>query len=112
MTDTYEAVDLGTGPPVAVDLGGFPVIATTPVVSGPRGPVGPAGPPGVGASFSHHQIGPAATWIITHNLGIYPTPVILLDDAPDEPVLTDITYNDSDSVTLTFPQPVTGWVHI
>lgn len=29
-----------------VDLGGSPVIATTPVVAGPRGPAGADGPPG------------------------------------------------------------------
>lgn len=75
-----------------------------------RGPAGPSG--AAGGAWSFHQSSPAATWTLTHNLGIYPVPVVLLDDNPDRPVWTDVDYTDANSFTLTFPTPVTGWVHI
>lgn len=40
---------------------------------GPAGPAGPVGPPGTGAAeYTHTQSAPSDTWVINHNLGVYP----------------------------------------
>lgn len=80
-----------------------PRVSVVPV----RGPAGPAG-----SSYAHHQTNAAAEWTIAHNLGTRPTAVILLDTDPTHPVWTDPTYSDSNTLTLTFPAPTTGWVYL
>lgn len=109
MSPPYEAANLGPPPYVAVDLGNFHITETTPVVVGPRGPQGPAGD---GAIHSHHQETPSASWIINHNLGRKKEPLVLLDSDPTIPVFTDVQITDADTLTLSFPTPVTGWAHI
>lgn len=80
-----------------------PAVAVVPVV----GPPGPAG-----GSFTYTQVAPASVWAITHNLGTYPEPVILLDGDPSTPVWTDTEYVDANTLILTFPAPVTGHAHL
>lgn len=86
-------------------------IVTVLPVRGPAGTQGATGPPGVGGIYDHHQISPAATWTITHNLGKYVEPLLLLDDAPARRVLTDVDLPNTNTAVLTFPYPVTGWAH-
>lgn len=45
------------------------------VRSGPQGPPGPQGPAGAsgdGAVFEFHQAVPSSSWVINHDLGVYP----------------------------------------
>lgn len=45
------------------------------VRSGPVGPPGAQGPPGAsgeGAVFEFTQVAPSSSWVINHNLGVYP----------------------------------------
>lgn len=72
--------------------------------------VGPAGPPG--SSYSHQQTIPAATWTVQHNLHRKPAVVLFLDENPAEPVYTDVTYPDADTVVIEWPTAVAGWVEI
>jgi hypothetical protein len=92
-----------------------PTVGTTrpessPVVVVPRrGPTGTPGAPG--GTFSHHQTTPAATWTVTHNLGRYAVPVLILDAEPARPVLADYDLPDPNHTTITLPAPATGWAH-
>lgn len=92
-----------------------PTVATErpqdlPVVVVPRrGPTGVPGAPG--GTFSHHQATPAATWTVTHALGRYAVPVLLLDDQPQRPVHADYDTPDPNTTTITLPAPATGWAH-
>jgi len=74
---------------------------------GPQGPAGPAG-----ASFVHTQTTPAATWTIVHNLNTVLSVVLLIDSIPGEPVFTDITYPDLNTVVVTWPSPETGKAYL
>jgi hypothetical protein len=62
--------------------------------------------------YSHHQVGAASSWPITHNLNAWPDPVVLLDSDPDSPVMTDIEYVNANTLIIVFPTPVTGWAHL
>lgn len=77
---------------------------------GPPGPPGPSGSPG-GASYTHTQGAPAASWTLEHNLGRYQYPVIFLNGS-DEPVLTDTIFPDANTIVLIFPEPVVGVAYI
>jgi len=59
-------------------------------------------------SFTHTQLTPAATWIVTHNLGTFREPLVFLASDPDTPVFTDIDYPDDNHTTIVFDQPVAG----
>lgn len=75
-----------------------------------QGPQGPAGP--AGASFVHNQIAPAATWTIVHNLNTVLSTVLLIDSIPGEPVYTDVTYPDLNTVVVTWPSPESGKAYL
>lgn len=74
-----------------------------------RGPQGPPGAPG--GTYSHHQTTPAATWAVTHNLGRKPAVLLLPDDSPTQPVWTDVTYLDDNTLIIEWPAAVSGWAH-
>jgi hypothetical protein len=64
---------------------------------------------GGGGTYTHVQAAPAATWIITHNLGFPREPTVLMDTAPTVAVITDVAHSPGFNVTtLTFASPVTG----
>lgn len=68
--------------------------------------------PGSGyADYTHVQAEPSATWVVTHNLGSYPVPTIILT-GETEPVYTDIEYLDANTLTLSFAEPVSGTVYL
>lgn len=69
---------------------------------------GPAG----GASMKWRQDVPAATWTIVHNFDSRPAVVLVLDDDPTEPVHTDVSYPDGNTVVIEWPSPVTGWAEL
>jgi hypothetical protein len=104
-----------------VDLGGVPMDATTPVVSGPpglsayqvalaNGFVGTeaqwlASLVGAGgATVTHTQSTPLATWTIPHTLGRLPLVSVYVAGSE---VLADIDATSS-SVTITFATPTSG----
>lgn len=96
-------------PPVLVQQpSGQEVLVIT--TGGPAGPKGDQGAPG--SSFSYRQDTPAATWTVQHNLGRKPAVVLFLDEDPNTPVYTDITYPDLNTVVVEWPSPETGWAEI
>ena len=52
----------------------------------------------------------SATWIITHNLGLYPS-VTIVDDS-GEVILGDITYDSSSQITISFGEAISGKVFL
>lgn len=70
--------------------------------------IGPVGPPGSGA-LRLDQATPAATWILTHNLGRVPIVQIFL--ASGELVMADVVASTS-ILTVTFAAPQAGFVVI
>lgn len=103
---------LGGGVDVVVETPGPPAFSVPAPTSGVAVvPVaGPAGPPG--STYTYSRSTPASTWAITHNLGTFPVPTVLLDDAPTRPVWTDVEYPDANTLILTFPTPVTGRIYL
>ncbi len=79
---------------------------------GPKGDPGSGGSGGGGETFAYRQNTPASQWFISHNLGVYTEPLILLDAEPTTPVWTDVEIADANNLTLTFPSPVSGWAYI
>lgn len=67
------------------------------------------GPPGAGVAYVHVQSSPAATWSVIHGLGRVPHNVQVLIGGVE--VFTDTQIDDT-AVTLTFPSPESGEVHI
>lgn len=111
-------VDLGSPAAVRVTLPTPPAVVRAEIPTPPAVAVvpvaGPAGPPGApgGAVYAHTQTEPAATWLIQHGLGRYPPVVLLLDSHPGEPVTTDLTYLDADTISVEWPTPETGTAYI
>lgn len=77
---------------------------------GPQGPPGADGPPGVpgGSRYNHTQSTPASVWTVTHNLGYEPlfaTVIVAQEDVSDG---VDIFHTSTNSLTISFSQPVSG----
>lgn len=68
-----------------------------------QGPPGPAG-----GEYVHHQLVPAATWTVQHQLETCPAMVLFLDEDPFERIYTDVTYPDLNTAIVEWPTPVTG----
>lgn len=64
---------------------------------------GPAGPSGGG--YTHTQLTPSATWVVTHNLGRMVN-VCYVDDEGATAIVDAI--QELNVVYLTFPEPTTG----
>jgi hypothetical protein len=93
---------------------------------GPQGPVGPIGPQGLqgpiglqgppgpqGPSAStliYTQNVPLAVWIIIHNLGLWPS--IMVIDSGGSVVEPDIHYDSNIQMTITFGSPTTGKAYL
>lgn len=78
-------------------------------IQGPVGPQGPAGADGADAfdlTYHHIQAVPTATWVITHNMGKYPS--ILVIDSGGSEVVGSIIYNSINQLTLTFSGGFSG----
>lgn len=97
------------GDPIEVsDLSDDFVFFAGPGQTGPRGPKGDQGPPGSGSNFIHFQTTPSSTWIVDHNMNNYVG--VACYNSADELVIPEVQFNSMDSITLTFPTPVTGKV--
>lgn len=89
---------------------------------GPAGPVGPQGvvgpqgtastvpgPQGIpGGYFSYSQDLPASVWTITHNLGIKPTGISVIDSAGTAYTVLDVRHLSANAFTLSFLSPFAG----
>lgn len=77
---------------------------------GPPGPAGPAGGSGVGGSgdlhYTHGQITPASTWVVSHNLGKHPS-VTVVDSAGEE-CEGEVLYPSPDQCVLIFSAAFSG----
>lgn len=71
------------------------------------GNVGGGGGP-AGLVFTQNT--PAATWVITHNLGRFPQ--ITVVDSDGNRILPDLEYGSVNDVTLTHAEPLTGAAYI
>jgi hypothetical protein len=80
--------------------------------AGPQGPTGPAGRDGSGGDthYAHDQSVASASWVITHNLGKYPS-VTITDSAGDE-VEGEVRYNGVNSLTVKFSAPFAGKAYL
>lgn len=106
VTNTDEKIDLNIETrKVVVDvrdrgLQGPPGPPST--VPGPPGPPGPAG----GEPYTHNQLEPADTWVITHNLGRFP--VIEIVDSANSVVEGDVFYQDNNTIIVSFGSALGG----
>lgn len=80
---------------------------------GPTGPPGPPGPSGgAAAAFVHNQLSPSATWTITHNLGMYPAGVVVVDSASTTVEGANITYPNDNTIVLSWLSAFAGIAYI
>lgn len=76
-----------------------------------QGPAGPPGQDGVGADarYTHDQASPSLLWTVSHNLGKYPTPVIV--DSAGTTVEGKITFITINQLTCEFTSLFSGKVY-
>jgi hypothetical protein len=75
--------------------------------AGPPGPQGPAGASGEGAVFEFTQVAPSSSWVINHNLGVYPIYNVI--EAGTEAILEPGEIHHSlNQLELTFLTPRAG----
>jgi hypothetical protein len=92
-------------------------ISLLPGVPGQRGPAGPTGATGAtgpqgpsGQSFTYTPADARTTWIIAHNLGFNPN--VTVSDSVGTEYFGQISYTNSNSLTLTFSQAVYGTAYL
>jgi hypothetical protein len=92
-------------------------ITLLPGVPGQRGPKGDTGPQGAtgpqgpsGQSFTYTPSDARTTWTITHNLGFNPN--VTVSDSFGTEYFGQISYTNSNSLTLTFSQAVYGTAYL
>jgi hypothetical protein len=86
----------------APGLPGLPGSNGAPGAPGPAGPPGPPGPSGAaGSSYTHFQGPPSATWLVEHNLGVYPGGIVVIDSGGTR-LDPNVTYIDADNIELNF----------
>jgi len=61
-------------------------------------------------SYIHTQDVPLTTWIINHNLGSFPSVTVV--DSLNHVVVGDISYNNSNMLTITFSIPFAGYAYL
>ena len=106
----WQEVDINLLPGVPGQRGATGPVGPTGSV-GPTGPTGPQGPAGLsGGSFTYTPADARTTWYINHNLGYRPS-VLVLDNVGNE-YFGQITYTDSNNLTLTFSQAVYGTAYL
>lgn len=64
----------------------------------------------VQTNYIHDQQVASATWVVTHNMGKYPS-VSIVDTADDE-VIGQVTYNSNNQLTITFSAPMSGKAYL
>jgi hypothetical protein len=81
-----------------------------PVLQGGKGDPGPPGSAG-GSRYTHTQSSPSASWVVNHNMGVYPAAVSVLSSGRVE-VEATVTHNSLNQLTVSFAAPFTGSVEI
>jgi hypothetical protein len=76
--------------------------------TGPQGPVGPQGTSG--GFFTYTPADARTTWNIAHNLGYNPN--VTVSDSVGTEYFGQISYTNSNSLTLTFSQAVYGTAYL
>ena len=80
---------------------------------GPQGVIGPQGPPGPGgsdANYIHNQLTPSDLWIVFHNLGKFPS--VMVVDSGGTAIEPDIQYDNNVQVTISFGSPTSGKAYL
>ena len=85
------------------------VVYSDAVLVGPQGPPGPPGAPG-GATYTHVQATPAASWSITHGLARRPSVTVV--DTAGTVVIGNVAYTSDDTVTITFSGAFSGAAYL
>ena len=99
-----------------------PVIEETVVVEvgipGPPGSPGEPGPPGPPGSapdgagrFVHEQQSASSDWLVTHNLGAFPSAVLVVDTAGTV-VTTEVRFVDLNTIRILSSSPFSGKAYI
>ena len=70
----------------------------------------PGGGGGMALSYVHNQGTPAETWVIDHNLNMYPN--VVVEDSGGTTVEGEIVYNSAHQVTLTFSAAFSGVAYL
>lgn len=102
--------DIGTyssSQKIVVKAGGSRVSV---VKSGPMGARGPAGPPGAsgeGAVFEYTQASASSSWVINHNLGVYPV-FDAIEATTGLELWPGVIHHSLNQVELTFLTPRAG----
>jgi hypothetical protein len=62
------------------------------------------------AAFEFTQVTPSDTWVIAHNLDIYPIIDVYVDDNGEQQKIIPLTveYTDANTCTVTFSNPESG----
>ena len=80
-------------------------------VLGAQGPQGATGATGSSNAFYvHNQNTPSASWVINHNLGAYPTAVVM--DSAHTQVEGDFSYTNSNQLVITFSSAFSGIAYV
>ena len=61
-------------------------------------------------TYIHTQDVPLAVWVITHNLGSFPSVTVV--DNLNQVVVGDIAYNSSNTLTITFTTAFAGYAYL
>lgn len=61
---------------------------------------------------AHHQIVPAATWTVLHDLEGKPDINLFEDSEPLVPVFTDVSHPEPGVIVVEWPEPTTGWAYV
>lgn len=106
----WQEVDINLLPGVPAQRG--PTGPAGPTgATGSVGPQGPAGPRGTsGGSYAYTPTDARTTWNINHNLGYNPSVRVI--DNFDTEYFGQITYTDTNNLTLTFSQAVYGTAYL
>lgn len=122
---SFQELDVGMvgglGPLAAAEIGQtlslsaggtLDVISSLGGVAGPAGPAGAQGPPGASgtATFAYQQGVAASAWTITHNLGKYPSAVVV--DSAGAVVEGDIIYVSMNEIVMLFTAAFSGSAYL
>ena len=66
--------------------------------------------PSGGGAYKHVQILPDTMWHISHNLGFYPS-VVIIDDE-DTVVIGQVMYVDENTINVFFNQQAIGFAYL
>lgn len=79
-------------------------------IQGPKGDKGDQGEPGPTLAYTHTQNTPSDSWVILHNLGIYPN--VTIEEFGGSVVEGEITYTNTNQLTVTFSALVSGYAYV